>query len=170
MAYKASVVTVGTTAAELFTSGPAPGYDVLIYSTVQLFVGQRLRSPRRPGTSCRRPAPFRYRRPVPRMTPCTGSRRQAAPRTCCRSSNQTSRAPAPSFAGRAGRALGRSWWCPHSHHRGRPGGRQTKLPARRACSLRSQLGGAGIGPGRAAVREGAAARPGSPPEMRNHGR
>jgi hypothetical protein len=39
MAYKASVVSVGTTAAELFTSGPAPAYDVLVYSTVQIFVG-----------------------------------------------------------------------------------------------------------------------------------
>jgi hypothetical protein len=39
MAYKASVVSVGTTAAELFTSGPAPAYDVLVYSTVALYVG-----------------------------------------------------------------------------------------------------------------------------------
>jgi excisionase family DNA binding protein len=40
-------------------------------------------------------------------------------------------------------ALGRSWWCPHSHHRGRPGGRQTKLPAPERVHLRSRLGSAG---------------------------
>jgi hypothetical protein len=39
MAYKATQVAVGTTAAQLFTSGPAPAYDVLVYSTVQIFVG-----------------------------------------------------------------------------------------------------------------------------------
>ena len=39
MAYKAAQVAVGTTAAGLFTSGPAPAYDVLVYSTVQIFVG-----------------------------------------------------------------------------------------------------------------------------------
>jgi hypothetical protein len=33
------VVSVGTTAAELFTSGPVPAYDVLVYSTVALYVG-----------------------------------------------------------------------------------------------------------------------------------
>lgn len=39
MAYKAAQVAVSTTAAELFTSGPAPAYDVLVYSTVEIFVG-----------------------------------------------------------------------------------------------------------------------------------
>lgn len=39
MAYKAAQVAVSTTAAELFTSGPAPAYDVLVYSTVALYVG-----------------------------------------------------------------------------------------------------------------------------------
>ena len=39
MAYKVSQVAVGTTAAQLFTTGPAPAYSVLLYSSVQLFVG-----------------------------------------------------------------------------------------------------------------------------------
>lgn len=39
MAYKAAQVAVGTTSAQLFTSGPAPAYDVLVYSTVALYVG-----------------------------------------------------------------------------------------------------------------------------------
>lgn len=39
MAYNASQVAVGTTAEQLFTSGPAPAYDVLVYSTVALYVG-----------------------------------------------------------------------------------------------------------------------------------
>jgi len=39
MAYKAAQVAVGTTAAALFTSGPAPAFDVLVYSTVALYVG-----------------------------------------------------------------------------------------------------------------------------------
>jgi hypothetical protein len=39
MAYNAAQVAVSTTAAELFTSGPEPAYEVLIYSTVQIFVG-----------------------------------------------------------------------------------------------------------------------------------
>jgi hypothetical protein len=38
-AYKAAQVAVTTTAAELFASGPAPAYQVLLYSTVEIFVG-----------------------------------------------------------------------------------------------------------------------------------
>jgi hypothetical protein len=46
-------------------------------------------------------------------------------------------------------ALGRSWWCPRLHHRGRPGGQQMNLPVRERLSTNSLLARGEVAPGRA---------------------